>query len=334
MERKASLGRVSNDSFIFLAMFVVLAALFVAASLSVPRFFNVGTLSNLLTQQAEVVILAIGVTFLLISGYYDLSVGGIVGMGAVLSAWFCQSQTGAGWALARGLGMPYGLAIALTLVACTGIGAINAFFITRMRVASVIITLGTMALSRGIALIITQGAQRQTGLPAVFGELGKFSLIGAVNASVIIMVVLVIGALIVEKKTVFGRRTYHIGANPVAARLSGIKVGTHVSILYIANAFLAGLVGVILGSIHNAGIGNLGTGFEFDALVITVLGGTSVMGGFGSVAYAVVGAFILGIVSSSLNMLGLSPDVQTIVKGLVTLIAILAQRFALDRRRG
>lgn len=111
-------------------------------------------------------------------------------------------------------------------------------------------------------------------------------------------------------------------------------MGTHVSILYIANAFLAGLVGVILGSIHNAGIGNLGTGFEFDALVITVLGGTSVMGGFGSVAYAVVGAFILGIVSSSLNMLGLSPDVQTIVKGLVTLIAILAQRFALDRRRG
>jgi ribose/xylose/arabinose/galactoside ABC-type transport system permease subunit len=334
VERKASLGRVSNDSFIFLAMFVVLAALFAAASLSVPRFFNVGTLSNLLTQQAEVVILAIGVTFLLISGYYDLSVGGIVGMGAVLSAWFCQSQTGAGWALARGLGMPYGLAIALTLLACTSIGAINAFFITRMRVASVIITLGTMALSRGIALIITQGAQRQTGLPAVFGELGKFSLIGAVNASVIIMVVLVIGALIVEKKTVFGRRTYHIGANPVAARLSGIKVGTHVSILYIGNAFLAGLVGVILGSIHNAGIGNLGTGFEFDALVITVLGGTSVMGGFGSVAYAVVGAFILGIVSSSLNMLGLSPDVQTIVKGLVTLVAILAQRFALDRRRG
>ena len=87
-----------------------------------------------------------------------------------------------------------------------------------------------------------------------------------------------------------------------------------------------------MGSIHNAGISSLGELFEFDALVITLLGGTSIMGGFGSVMCAVVGAFILGIVSTSLNMLGLSPDIQTIVKGAITLIAILSQRFALDRR--
>jgi len=331
-ERKTAIEKMSNESFIVLSMFGVLIIFFTAASLFVPRFFDIHTISNQLSQQAELIILAIFVTFLLVSGNFDLSVGGIVGLGAVLSAYFCQSPTGAGMELARGLGMPYGVAIIATLVCCMFIGAINAFFVTRLKVASIIVTLGTMSLARGIALIITQGSQRNAGLPYVFKKFGEFSLIGTINASVVLMIILVIIALIIEKKTVFGRRTYYIGANPIAAKLSGIKVEKHISILYLSSSFLAGLIGVIMGSIHNAGISSLGEGFEFDALVITLLGGTSIFGGFGSVMCAVVGAFILGIVSTSLNMLGLSPDIQTIVKGGITLIAILSQRFALDRR--
>ena len=330
--QKTAIGKMSNETFIVLSMFVVMIIFFSAASILVPRFFNIHTISNQLSQQAELIILSIFVTFLLISGNFDLSVGGIVGLGAVLSAYFCQSPTGAGMELARGLGMPYGIAIVATLVCCMFIGAINAFFVTRLKVASIIVTLGTMSLARGIALIITQGSQRNAGLPYVFKKFGEFSLIGTINASVVLMIIFVIIALIIEKKTVFGRRTYYIGANPVAAKLSGIKVERHISILYLASSFLAGLVGVIMGSIHNAGISSLGEGFEFDALVITLLGGTSIFGGFGSVMCAVVGAFILGIVSTSLNMLGLSPDIQTIVKGGITLIAILSQRFALDHR--
>jgi ribose transport system permease protein len=330
--RKTVIGKMSNESFIVLSMFGVLIILFTAASLFVPRFFDIHTISNQLSQQAELIILSILVTFLIISGNFDLSVGGIVGLGAVLSAYFCQSPTGAGMELARGLGMPYGAAIIAALICCMFIGAINAFFVTRLKVASIIVTLGTMSLARGIALIITQGSQRNAGLPYIFKKFGGFSLIGTINASVILMIILVIIALIIEKKTVFGRRTYYIGANPVAAKLSGIKVEKHISILYLSSSFLAGLIGVIMGSIHNAGISSLGEGFEFDALVITLLGGTSISGGFGSVMCAVVGAFILGIVSTSLNMLGLSPDIQTIVKGGITLIAILSQRFALDRR--
>jgi ribose/xylose/arabinose/galactoside ABC-type transport system permease subunit len=331
-EQNTAIGKMSNESFIVLSMFGVLIIFFIAASGFVPRFFDIHTISNQLSQQAELIILSIFVTFILISGNFDLSVGGIVGLGAVLSAYFCQSPTGAGMELARGLGMPYGVAIIATLACCMFIGAINAFFVTRLKVASIIVTLGTMSLARGIALIITQGSQRNAGLPYVFKKFGEFSLIGTVNASVILMVILVIIALVIEKKTVFGRRTYYIGANPVAAKLSGIKVERHISILYLASSFLAGLVGVIMGSIHNAGISSLGEGFEFDALVITLLGGTSIFGGFGSVMCAVVGAFILGIVSTSLNMLGLSPDIQTIVKGGITLVAILSQRFALDHR--
>ncbi|CAB1058432.1 hypothetical protein D1BOALGB6SA_3188 [Olavius sp. associated proteobacterium Delta 1] len=332
LERKTAVGKMSNESFIVLSMFGVLIIFFIAASLFVPRFFNIQTISNQLSQQAELIILSIFVTFLIISGNFDLSVGGIVGLGAVLSAYFCQSPTGAGMELARGLGMPYGVAIIASLLCCMCIGAINAFFVTRLKVASIIVTLGTWALASGVALIITQGSQRNAGLPYVFKKIGSFSLVGTINTSVLLMIILVIIALIIEKKTVFGRRTYYIGANPVAAKLSGIKVEKHISILYLASSFLAGLVGVIMGSIHNAGISSLGVGFEFDALVITLMGGTSINGGFGSVMCAVVGAFILGIVSTSLNMLGLSPDIQTIVKGGITLIAILSQRFALDRR--
>jgi ribose/xylose/arabinose/galactoside ABC-type transport system permease subunit len=333
LESETAIGKMSNESFIVLSMGGVLIVLFLAASLFVPRFFDINTISNQLSQQAELIILAISVTFLLISGNFDLSVGGIVGLGAVLSAYFCQSQTGAGMELARGLGLPYGVAIVLALACCMAIGVINAFFVTRMKVASIIVTLGTMSLARGIALIITQGSQRNAGLPYVFKKFGEISLVGTINGSVLLMVILVIVALIIEKKTVFGRRTYYIGANPIAAKLSGIKVERHISILYLVSAFLAGIVGIIMGSIHNAGISSLGEGFEFDALVITLLGGTSIFGGFGSVMCAVVGAFILGIMSTSLNMLGLSPDIQTIVKGVITLIAILAQRFALDRRK-
>ena len=332
LEPKTALGKMSNESFIVLSMGGVLVMFFILASLFVPRFFNIHTISTQLSQQAELIILAICVTFLLVSGNFDLSVGGIVGLGAVLSAYFCQSSTGAGMELARGLGMPYGVALIMTLLCCMLIGAINAFFVTKLKVASIIVTLGTMSLARGIAFVITQGSQRNSGLPYVFKKFGAFSLIGTINASVMLMLVLVIIAIIIEKKTIFGRRTYYIGANPVAAKLSGIKVDRHVSLLYLASSLLAGLVGIIMGSIHNAGISSLGEGFEFDALVITLLGGTSILGGFGSVMCAVVGAFILGIVSTSLNMLGLSPDIQTIVKGGITLIAILSQRFALDRR--
>ncbi len=332
LNRSTAIGKLSNESFIVFCMFVVLVVLFAVASIFVPRFFDIDTFSNLLSQQAELIVLAIFVTFLLIGGNFDLSIGGVVGLGAVLSAWFCQSPSGAGMELARGLGMSYGVAIFLALLCCTAIGAINAFFITRLKVASIIVTLGTMSLARGVALIVTHGSQRSAGLPHIYKKLGAFSLGGPINTSVILMVVMVVIALIVEKKTVFGRRTYYIGANAVSAKLSGIKVDKHISILYLGSSFFAGLVGVIMGSVHNAGISSLGSGFEFDVLVIALLGGTSIFGGFGSVMCAVVGAFILGIVSTSLNMLGLSPDIQTIVKGSITLVAILAQRFALDRR--
>jgi ribose/xylose/arabinose/galactoside ABC-type transport system permease subunit len=183
--------------------------------------------------------------------------------------------------------------------------------------------------------VITEGAQRNTSLPDVFGVLGNLTLPGtSIKLPVLIMVALVIAAFIFEKKTVSGRRTYLIGANQVAARLSGIKVGRHLTVLYIFSALLAGITGILLASEYKSGMSGVATGYEFDALVIALLGGVSIAGGFGSVMGMFVGAIILSVVTSAATGLLLSPDWQFTLKGIVTFLAILAQRYALDKRKG
>jgi len=328
-------GRLSNESFITLFMIAVLVGLFALACGFVPNFFLPRNVLNLLTSYWYVIILGIGVTFLLVTGNFDMSVGGNVALTGVVAAWACQAAAASPNPLAVGLGLPYGAAVALALLCAVGVGAVNAFFIVRLRVPSIIVTLGTMMLSRGLAQVITRGAQRNTSLPDVFGVVGNTFLPGTpVKAAVLIMVVLVAVASVVEKATVSGRRTYLIGANAEAARLSGLKVGQHVARLYLLSGLLAGITGILLSSEFKAGVSSRASGYEFDALVITLLGGVSISGGFGSVLGMFVGAIILSVVTSAATGLLLSPDWQFTLKGVVTFLAILAQRFALDRRNG
>jgi ribose transport system permease protein len=323
---------MSNESFINLSMLVVLILAFALASILIPKYFSVPIVLNLLANNWYIVILGIGVTFLLITGNFDMSVGGIIAMSGVLSAYFCQTQQVGFSELATGLGMSYGVAVVLALLGCLVIGALNAFFIAHMKVASIIVTLGTMSIARGVAEVLTQGAQRSAGLPDIYGVVGNWTLIGPIKVAVVIALVLVLLALFVEKKTTFGRRTYLIGANREAARLSGIKVERHITLLYLLSALLAGVTGIILASESRAAISTRGEGFEFNALVVTLLGGTSINGGFGSVAGTVVGAFIIGVIASAATSLLLRPEWQFILKGAVTFFAILAQRYALDKR--
>ena len=131
----------------------------------------------------------------------------------------------------------------------------------------------------------------------------------------------------------FARRIYLIGANPVAARLSGINVGRYLTALYIISGLLAGITGILLASEFKAGVSNRAMGYEFDALVIVLLGGVSISGGFGSVLGMFVGAIILSVVTSAATGMLLSPDWQFTLKAIVTFIAILTQRFALDKRK-
>jgi ribose transport system permease protein len=334
--RKNTVGsRMSNESFISLFMLGVLVVLLSIACAFVPNFYLPQNMLNLLTNNWYVIILGIGVTFLLITGNFDLSVGGNIALTGVLSVYFCQVANVSKNVLANGLGLPYGVAVGLALLCAGGIGAVNAFFIARLKVPSIIITLGTMMLARGVAQIITRGAQRNTSLPDVFGVLGSMTIKGtSIKIAVLVMIFLVIAAFIFEKMTVSGRRTYLIGANAVAARLSGVKVGRHITVLYLTSALLAGITGILLASEFKAGVSSRATGYEFDALVISLLGGVSIAGGFGSVLGMFVGAVILSVVTSAATGLLLSPDWQFTIKGVVTFIAILAQRFALDRRKG
>ena len=327
--------RMSNESFITLFMIGVLIALFGAACVVVPNFYLPQNMINLLTNNWYIIIVGIGVTFLLITGNFDMSVGGVIALTGVLSVYFCQGANVSRNELANGLGLPYGVAIALALLGAMSVGAINAFFIARLKVPSIIVTLGTMMLARGTAQVITRGAQRNTSLPDVFGVVGNMTIQGtSIKVSVLIMVALVAAAFVLEKLTVFGRRTYLIGANPEAARLSGIKVARHLTWLYILSALLAGITGILLASEFKAGVSSRATGYEFDALVISLLGGVSISGGFGSVLGMFVGAVILSVMTSSATGLLLSPDWQFTLKGVVTFLAILAQRYALDRRKG
>jgi ribose transport system permease protein len=328
-------GKLSDESFITLFMVGVLILVFAIACLIVPNFYKPQNMLNLITNNWFIIVLGIGVTFVLITGNYDMSVGGNIALTGVLSVYFCQGFNVSDNPLANGLGLPYVVAVILALLCAMGVGAVNAFFIARLKVPSIIVTLGTMMLARGVAQVITQGAQRNTSLPDAFGVMGSWNLPGTpFRLSLFVMVALVIAAFIFERKTIFARRIYLIGANPEAARLSGINVAKYLTALYIFSGLLAGIAGILLASEYKAGVSSRAMGYEFDALVVTLLGGVSIMGGFGSVLGMFVGAIILSIVTSAATGLLLSPDWQFTLKGIVTFLAILAQRYALDKRKG
>ncbi|NQT59192.1 MAG: ABC transporter permease [Bacteroidetes bacterium] len=332
---KRSVSSMSNETFISLFMVSVLVILFGIACAIVPNFYLPMNILNLFMNYWYIIIIGIGVTFLLVTGNFDMSVGGVIAMTGVLAAYFSQSAEMLKNPLAVGLGMPYGVAVMLALICALAVGGVNAFFIIKLKVPSIIVTLGTMMLARGVAQVFTLGAQRNTSLPDIFGVVGNASIPGTpIKVSVLIMVGLVVIAVILEKTTIFGRLTYLIGANKEAARLSGVRVKRHLTLLFLTSALLAGIAGILMASEFRAGISNRGTGFEFDALVITLLGGTSINGGFGSVLGTVVGALVLSVVTSAATGMVLSPDWQFVLKGAVTFLAILAQRYALDRRKG
>lgn len=324
--------RITDESFITLLVASVAIGLFLFASILVPNFFQWQNMVNLVTNNWAVISLGVGVTFLLVSGNFDLSVGGIVALSGVLAVWFSQATGGAN-ALSTGLGFPYWLAVIGALGGAMAIGGLNALFVVRFRIPSIIVTLGTMMLARGIAQVITQGSQRNTNLPESFGFLGNLSMFGtSIKLPVVLMTVLLLVAIFIEKKTIFGRLTYWIGANPVAARLSGIDRSKHVTYLYLFSSAVAGIVGILLASEFKSGYSNRGMLMEFDALVIALLGGVAIAGGFGSVIGMFFGAIILAIVTSAATGLVLSPDWQYILKAIAVFLAIMTQTWAIARR--
>jgi ribose transport system permease protein len=320
-------NNLTKQTYLTMWMLGLLIVLIIVVSILQPTFLTPGNLRNVINQNALLIIVSMTVTMLMTTGNFDLSIGGIIGMGGVLCAWFSQST------IQGGAGFPYWVAFIIALVATTGIGLLNGVLVERVGVASIIVTLGTMSIARGIAYIGASGSMVELGLPTkTFRIFGTTEIVGFFSLPMIFMIIIVLIFLFVESRTVFGQRVYFIGANRKAAKLSGIKVSRQIITLFVISGFLSGFAGIMLASKLGAGDCKVGLSYEFDAVVATILGGTSVAGGSGTVIGTVIGVFIIGILSNTLNLFGMGPDWQVIIKGLVIVASILFQRFAASRR--
>ena len=222
--------------------------------------------------------------------------------------------------------------VALSLLAGMAIGALNGLLVARLGVAPFIATLGSMYVARGAALLMSGGAT----FPNLAGEPGLantgFPWIGAgsiaaVPVPVAMMALLAIGAMFIASRTPFGRQVYAVGGNERAARLSGVRVARVRLRVYVISGFCAALVGLIIAAQLGAAHPATGTTFELNAIAAVVLGGTSLMGGRGSVGGTLIGAFVIGVLADGLVLLGVSEFWQMVVKGLVIVLAVILDRF-------
>ncbi|MEF9864394.1 MAG: ABC transporter permease [Christensenellaceae bacterium] len=318
-------NRFSKQSKLTLIMLAILGILIIVIYLVQTIFLNSSNIRNIITQQSILVIVGVSITFLMITGNFDLSIGSIIGASGVMCAWFCQPAS------YGGLGLPFAIAVILASFVGLLIGALNALLVVKLGMASVVATLGTMSIARGLAYIFANGSMIEVGLPPEFRIFGQVEIAEFFTIPVITMIVLVLVFMFIQNKTVFGRQIFYIGANRKAAELSGVKVNKRISTLFMMSGLIAGFAGVLLASKLGAGDCKVGVGYEFDTVVAVVLGGTSMQGGSGSVIGMVIGVFIIGVLQNALNLFAAAPEWQVIVKGIVIIAAILLQRAAINK---
>ena len=290
------------------AIFIALALECLIVGLTTDTFFSSANLSNVLRQNAFIAILAAGMTFVILTGGIDLSVGSVVGLSGVVSAGLLAG--GAGIVSATAAGLAIGLAA----------GLVNGAAVTTLRIPAFVVTLAMMLVVRGAAFKYTE-ARTITGLPASFGTLS-----GGLATAIIMMSVFA-AAWIVLSRTPLGRHVYAVGGNLQAAWLAGVRVTRIQMTVYATSGVAAGLAGVLVASRLNAGYPRAGEYYELDAIAAVVVGGTSLFGGRGSIWGTLAGAFFIGILNNALNLYHVSTYDQMIVKGLVLLAATSLDRW-------
>ena len=294
--------------------FIGLIILFAVVSILNPDFMAPMNILNLLRQVSINALIAFGMTFVILSGGIDLSVGAILALSGALLAGMIMA------------GLPPVPAIFVSCLIGGGLGAINGILISKARMAPFIATLATMTVFRGLTLVYTNG-NPITGLSDsfLFQVFGRGYMLGLPVPA--ITVIITFGILwCILNKTPFGRKTYAIGGNEKAAIISGIKVDRIKILIYALNGFLAALAGAILVSRLDSAQPTAGTSYELDAIAAVVLGGTSLSGGRGRIAGTLIGALIIGTLNNGLNLLGVSSFYQLVVKGAVILLAVFIDR--------
>lgn len=303
---KKSFDKLKNYGILWVLLVIVLIA-----SIIQPEFIKFSNIVNIIRQIAINGIIAVGMTFVLLTGGIDLSVGATVGVVAVSVAMLFQK------------GVNPALAMAIGLLIGALIGFINGLGITKGKIVPFIMTLGTLTAFRGLALYIANGSPqswRNSGVNIKF--LGQGDIL-AIPVPVYIFLGVLIMAHIILKFTTFGRSVYAIGDSREAARLSGINVVKTEWMVYTLSGFLAALSSLILISRLSVGEPTAGEGAELDAIAMSVIGGTSVSGGVGGVVGTLLGATLLSVIANLLNIIGISPFIQRIVKGAIIVFAVL-----------
>jgi len=283
-----------------------------------PHFLTVSNLLNVLEQTAINAVIAAGMTFVIISGGIDLSVGSLVALAGVVLATALQG------------GAPIPLAIAASLATGFGFGLLNGAAITWGRLPPFIATLGMMSIARGCALLFTEG-RPISGFDPHFRAIATSRLAG-VPMPVLITAVVYLAGQFVLAETRFGRYAYSIGGNEEATRLSGVNVRMHKALVYGVSGLASAMAAVLLTARLNSAQPIAGIMYELDAIAATVIGGTSLMGGEGGLGGTIIGALIMGVLRNGLNLLGVSSFVQQIVIGLVIVFAVLVDTVLKARR--
>ncbi|UJL90606.1 ABC transporter permease [Agrobacterium vitis] len=307
------------QKFAALGCLVVLAAVFALTS---NAFLSVNNGMTIALQVTSIAFLSIGATYVIITGGIDLSVGSVLALAGVVAALAVKE-----------LGAPVWIGMLLGVLTGTACGVINGLVITRLKLPPFIATLGMMLIARGVALQIT-GARAVSGLGESFGVLGNGSLLRfesiddqgfpvvsfpGIPYPVVLMVIIAVAAAFVLNRTVLGRHIYATGSNADAAQLSGVNVARVTAFTYIVSGTLAGLTGCVLMSRLVTAQPNEGVAYELDAIASAVIGGTSLIGGVGTISGTFIGAFVIGILRNGLNMNGVSAFTQQIIIGLVIL---------------
>lgn len=290
------------------------------AVLTDGTFIERQNLINVVRQVSAIGIIAIGMTFVIITTGIDLSVGSIVALVAVISASMAQLSTASNL-MYPDLAVPAVVAILAGLAIGAAAGGVNGTLITRFRIAPFIATLGMMTAARGLAYIYTDGRPVST-LQSGYKWLGQGSVLG-VPVPILAFALVAVAAHIVLNYTRFGRSIYAIGGNEQAARVSGININRVKLGVYMLAGLLSGLAGMILAARIGSGNPTLGTGIELDAIAATVIGGTSFNGGVGTAWGAIIGALIIGTINTGLDLLNVSPFMQQVVKGVIIVVAII-----------
>lgn len=291
-------------------IFVVFITICLILSFISPQFLTVSNWTIIITQASINALLAFGVTFVIITGGIDLSLGSMVAVTGVTAAMLAHPDT-----------FPVALPIFVGLVAGLLMGVFNGFIITKSKIAPFIVTLGTMTIGRGLALILSKG-RPISNLSDSFNFIGGGEAFG-IPFPIIVLVIIFTTCSITLKKTLLGRYIYAVGGNEQAARASGINVNQVKMAVYSISGLLAGLAGVLLTSRITTGQPNAGAGFELDAIAAAVIGGTSTSGGTGTMTGTLVGVLLIGVINNGLDLLNVTSYYQQVVMGIIIIGAVV-----------